>query len=213
MVRTFKEDFIMIIGTHNSATGGKLVWWLKPIGGIINLTSKCQNRTITQQLQDGVSWFNLQVTWYKNQWRFSHGLALYQEDVMATLEELNKHACVFRPIYIQLYLDKSFWGKKDIERFNSLVHELADISRDNPYFRLQRVWVEGSDNYYPFSYQISNEEHYWTLSWAKVNKGFLNKLPLPKYHAKKFNPGYIKNCSHDYLMLDFYNIHYTVQKA
>ena len=51
----------MIFGTHNSATGGHLVWWLRPIGGIINITSKCQDKTIAQQLADGVKVFNLQV--------------------------------------------------------------------------------------------------------------------------------------------------------
>lgn len=31
----------MILGTHNSATGGKLLWWLKPLAWLINPTSKC----------------------------------------------------------------------------------------------------------------------------------------------------------------------------
>ena len=49
----------MIYGTHNSATGGKLVWWLRPFAWVINPTSKCQDNSIDEQLQDGVKLFNL----------------------------------------------------------------------------------------------------------------------------------------------------------
>lgn len=202
----------MILGTHNSATGGKLLWWLKPFAWVINLTSKCQDKTIQEQLKDGVSWFNLQVTFYKNKWLFSHGLALYKEDVLNTLEYISKFACIYRPIYIQLFLDRSFWGKKDIEQFYILIHKLEGIERSNPYMYIQHIEIEPNSTVIKDKV-IHGEEHYWTLSWAKENKGWLNKLPLPRYHAKKYNKQYIKNCSHTYLMLDFYNIQYTVQKA
>lgn len=101
----------MILGTHNSATGGKLLWWLRPLAWIINPTSKCQNRTIADQLADGVKVFNLQVAYVGGTWRFTHGLAIYKEDVIETLAMMKACSTKEEPIYFQLYLDKCFWCK------------------------------------------------------------------------------------------------------
>jgi hypothetical protein len=194
----------MIYGTHNSGTGGKLLWWLTPIGGLINLTSKCQDLNIEEQLNNGVRWFNLQVAYYKNQWRFSHGLALYKEDVIKTLEMLCNFAKAKDPIYVQVYLDRSFWCKQNQEEFLKLGALLNQLHEYNEYFNTQSVWVEGTDIRLKPQASINGEEHYWTQSWAK-DKSIWDKLPLPRRHARKYNQVYIKNCSHDYLMLDFYN--------
>ena len=74
----------MIFGTHNSATGGQLLWW-RPLAWVINPTSKCQDKIITDQLADGVKLFNLQVALVGGKWRFTHGLAIYKEDVIETI--------------------------------------------------------------------------------------------------------------------------------
>lgn len=103
----------MIFGTHNSATGGQLLWWLRPLAWLINPTSKCQDKTIQEQLQDGVKLFNLQVAYINGKWRFSHGLAIYKEDVFETLAMMKACATREEPIYFQLYLDKCFWCKQD----------------------------------------------------------------------------------------------------
>lgn len=198
----------MILGTHNSATGGKLLWWLKPLAWLINPTSKCQDRSIADQLADGVKVFNLQVAYIGGKWRFSHGLALYKEDVWKTLKLMRLCASVKEPIYFQLYLDKCFWCKQDVEEFEFLV---AQIKKElcNSYFLMLSAWVEGTD-YYPHKSgsNISLSEHYWTMGWVEVTKPkcLLDKLPLPKYHAKKYNKGYKENCKKKYLMLDYYEL-------
>jgi hypothetical protein len=69
-------------------------------------------------------------------------------------------------------------------------------------------WIEGTKKYLKFgnANKIDLTEHYWTMGWAKVNaKSWIDKLPLPKYHAKKYNKKYIDECKKQYLMLDFYN--------
>lgn len=207
MVRVYKEDIAMIYGTHNSATGGKLVWWLRPIGGIINITSKCQDRTITDQLADGVKLFNLQVAYINGKWRFTHGLAVYQEDVIETLAKMKACATAKEPIYFQLYLDKCFWCKQDETAFTQLI---ADIKKQFccPYFVMLSAWVEGTDKYpHSSKSKLKWEEHYWTLDWGKwYGKTWLDKIPLPKRYAKKFNKEYKSNCKSDYLMLDFYEL-------
>lgn len=202
----------MIYGTHNSATGGKLLWWLKPLAWIINPTSKCQDKTIQEQLIDGVKVFNLQVAYINGKWRFSHGLALYKEDVLETLAMIKACATKDEPIYIQLYLDKCFWCKSNREEFEKLISRLyKEYCNDN--FVMLDAWVEGT-NYHPYhsGKRLNCSEHYWTLSWSKcAAKNWLDKLPLPKYHAKKYNKGYKASCQEEwhrnaFLMLDFYEL-------
>ena len=195
----------MIYGTHNSATGGGLLWWLRPLAWVINPTSKCQDRSISDQLADGVKVFNLQVAKVGGKWRFSHGLAIYKEDVFDTLALMKLCASVKEPIYFQLYLDNCFWCKQDVEDFEFLV---ANIKNElcNTYFIMLSAWVEGSD-YYPHKSNsgINLSEHYWTLSWGKMyGKSWIDKLPLPKRHAKKYNKTYKGECKSKYLMLDYY---------
>ena len=195
----------MILGTHNSATGGQLLWWLKPLSWLINPTSKCQDKTIQEQLQDGVKVFNLQVAYHNGKWRFSHGLALYKEDVIETLAMIKACATKKEPIYIQLYLDNCFWCKHDIEEFEFLI-ECIKHDYCSDCFVLLDAWVEGT-NYHPYSsgVKISMEEHYWTRAWGKMyGKNWIDKLPLPKRHARKYNKEYRDNCKSEYLMLDFY---------
>ena len=196
----------MILGTHNSATGGELLWWLKPFAWVINPTSKCQDKTIQEQLKDGVKLFNLQVAYINGKWRFSHGLALYKEDVMLTIRQLRAWATKHEPIYFQLYLDNCFWCKQDIGEFEVLVKQLKREYCDNNFVMLY-AWVEGGEDYidgndcYPYP---EWEEHYWTRSWAKTTKKWYNYIPLPRMHAKKYNKLYKDNCKSKYLMLDFY---------
>lgn len=196
----------MIFGTHNSATGGQLLWWLRPLAWVINPTSKCQNRTIQEQLQDGVKLFNLQVAYVNGKWRFSHGLAIYKEDVMLTIRQLRAWATRHEPIYIQLYLDKCFWGRQSVNEFEKLVEYIKWTFCDEKFYLLP-PWIEGTDITYKGSdCNLSWEEHYWTLSWAKKNaEEWMDYLPLPKRHARKFNAQYKSECKSGYLMLDYYN--------
>lgn len=196
----------MIYGTHNSATGGKLLWWLRPLAWLINPTSKCQDRSIADQLADGVKVFNLQVAYIGGKWKFTHGLAIYKEDVMLTIRQLRAWATKHEPIYFQLYLDKCFWCKQDVEEFEFLVANVRNELCDDSFVMLS-TWVEGT-KYYPHksNCKISLSEHYWTMGWVEATKpkGLLDKLPLPKYHARKYNSKYKSECKKKYLMLDYY---------
>lgn len=202
----------MIYGTHNSGTGGKLLWWLKPLAWIINPTSKCQDKTIKEQLEDGVRFFNLQVARHNGVWRFSHGMALYQENVFETIALMRSFATERKPIYFQLYLDRSWWCKQNVEEFEWLIEVLKnDYCNDN--FVMLDTLVEGT-KYHPYhsGKRLNSSEHYWTLSWSRcAAKSWLDKLPLPKYHAKKYNKGYKASCQEEwhrnaFLMLDYYEL-------
>lgn len=197
----------MILGTHNSATGGQLLWWLRPLAWVINPTSKCQDKTIQEQLQDGVKVFNLQVAYICGKWRFSHGLALYKEDVIETLERMRLYSSKEEPIYFQLYLDRCFWCKRNEIAFIELVATIrAELLKDGV-FMMFDPWIEGTKDYFMVGNagKISMEEHYWTRSWGKMyGKSWVDKLPLPRRHAKRYNAKYKSECKKEYLMLDFY---------
>ena len=198
----------MYLGTHNSATGGKLVWWLRPFAWLFNITSRCQDRTIEQQLKDGVRLFNLQVCRYRGEWRISHGLCIYEEKLFDILGQLKLYSSVVNErIVFQLYLDKNFFVSQKEEEFIRLV---GDVKRNYCYPKLimQTAWIEGTDKYpHKTGYKLSIEEHYWTKTWAfRKVRPWLDRLPLPRYHAKKYNATYKSGCKGDYLMLDFYEL-------
>ena len=57
-----KRDMYTLLGTHNSATGEKPADLVSRLGAPI---AKCQNRTISQQLEAGVRLFDLRVKPYR----------------------------------------------------------------------------------------------------------------------------------------------------
>lgn len=197
----------MTLGTHNSGTGGRLLWWLRPLAWLINSTSKCQDKTISEQLEDGVRLFNLQVTKYKGEWVFSHGLAIYNEELYSTLSLMLTYASKDKPIYFTLYLDDNLLLGQPCEEFRQLVSELKKELKGE--LKMLYAWIEGSQEY---TYVTDDkalttwEEKYWTLDWAKKHaKSWLDWLPLPRRHAKRYNAKYKSECKQEFLMLDFYN--------
>lgn len=196
----------MIIGTHNSATGGRLQWWLRPLAWVINPTSKCQNKSIQEQLLDGVRLFNLQITKYRGKWVFSHGLAIYNEELIPTLCLMRCYATREKPIYFNLYLDDNLLLGQDDEAFKTLLEEIKVFIKGSN-IKLLYTWVEGDKEVlYDSGIKLNYEEHYWTLGWAKKNaKSWKDYLPLPKRHAEMYNKKYKSECKGEFLMLDFYN--------
>lgn len=194
------------IGTHNSATGERLCRWLRPFAWVVNPFSKCQERNIAEQLADGVRVFNLQIASIGGKWRFTHGAAVYEGDVHATLELMESFAGTDEPIYFQLYLDRCLWAASAQRAFVELVEEIRkELCSDR--FIMLSAWIEGTDIYpYRSGERISLEEHYWSMTWAKSRKRPLDYIPLPKRHARLYNGKYRVDCRCEYLMLDYYNL-------
>lgn len=196
----------MILGTHNSATSGRLVWWQRPFGWLLHPTSRCQDKSIREQLCDDVRLFNLQVCRYKGEWRISHGLCIYDVKLFDILDQLKKHSEAWnKRVIFQLYLDKNFFVELNEEAFVQLVGEVKR-KYCSPKFILQKAWIEGTEKYpHKTDYKLSIEEHYWSKDWAeKLAKQWWEKLPLPQMHAEKYNKTYKADCKSEYLMLDFY---------
>lgn len=201
---------MLYFGTHNSGTGGSLVWWQWLLTPIFQLVSQCQEKSIEEQLEMGVKVFNLQITWYKGDWHFSHGLCVYKEKFSDALNLMESYARVNSPIYYQLYLDKNFFLGQDKDKFLDLVKKLSFRHSPEDNVKLLYAWIEGTDNYpYSSGIKLNLQEHYWTTDWANLyGESWVDKLPLPKRHAKKYNKDYKEKCknSNVYLMLDFFEI-------
>ena len=199
----------ILYGTHNSGTSSSLVWWQRLFSPFLHLTSRCQSRSISEQINDGIVLFNFQVCYYDNDWHFSHGLCIYDgllfDAIHLIQDELKRDES--KKIYIQLSLDKNFLVGQSIEEYDDLVELLlSEYSSDRLIFL--HCIIEGGEVLYsnPKS-GLKYEEHYWTLTWGQsYGTSWIDKLPLPKRHAKKFNKSYKDNCKKDVLMLDFYEL-------
>lgn len=199
---------IKYLGTHNSGTSYKLVWWQRLFTWPLQLVSQCQSRTIEQQLEDGIKLFNFQITNYNDEWVFSHGLCIYNKKVNDILTELLKYATNDCPIYFTMSLDKNFLLGQKTEEYKEYIEVVKTFCNNNKNVILLYSIIEGTNEViYRNDNCINTSEHYWTLTWSKSNsKTWLDKLPLPKRHAKIYNKQYIEENKADYLMLDFYEI-------
>ena len=213
-IKQFKsKETMLYYGTHNSCTYGKLVWWQWLFTPIFQLFSKCQDKNLEEQIKMGVKVFNFQVTWYKGDWYFSHGLCTYREKLRDALELMNQFATEEDPLYFQLYLDKNFFLGQNKDEFRDLLeNELSLTCSPGRTVILLGAWIEGTTEYpYKSGVKINLKEHYWTSGWAeKYGKSWIDKLPLPKRHAEKYNSEYKKKYknpeSDTYLMLDYFEI-------
>lgn len=198
---------VKYLGTHNSGTSSKLVWWQRPFGWLINLTSRCQTLSIEEQLKNNVRFFNLQVAYYKGEWVFSHGMAIYTGKLLDAIELMEQYATPESPVYYQLRLDKNFFLKANFDEFEKLYKYLVNNSESGN-VKMLSTYIEDIKVYvYRANEEIYSSEHYWSMGWAKAYaKSWIDYIPLPKRHAKKFNKKYIEENKADYLMLDFVEI-------
>jgi hypothetical protein len=199
---------IKYLGTHNSGTSSKLVWWQRPFAWILNLTSRCQTLSIEEQLKRNVRLFNLQITRYKKDWVFSHGMCIYTGKLYDALNVMVQYATEDSPVYFQLLLDKNFLLGQNKPEFRKLVADLVDELKGT-HVHMRYAYIEKGHEY-PYndlSIKPDESEHYWSAGWANANaESWIDYLPLPKRHAKKYNKKYKEENKRDYLMLDFIEI-------
>lgn len=199
---------IKYLGTHNSGTGERLIWWQRPFKYILQPFARCQSRTIEEQLKDGIKWFNLQITYYKGQFMFSHGFCIYDYPVDRAIINIKNKATKECPIYITISLDKNFITVQNKEKFYDYIETIKEYCSRNENLKLIYATIEGGITEWVYinnDIKINRSEHYWTSSWSKT-KSLKDKIPLPIIHAKKYNYKYIEENVSDYLMLDFYHI-------
>ena len=163
-------------------------------------------------MKDGIKCFNIQLTFYKNDWYFSHGLALYNLKFWDIFNKFVKKATQRKPIYLQLYLDKNFIFSQNKEKFKQFIR-IVEREIEGTNVKISRVWIEGSDKW-DIRDNLKCIDKYWGLWWIKKDPNFkwYEKLPLPICHAKRYNKKYkdqIKSGelnNYDVVLFDFYHL-------
>lgn len=194
----------MNIGTHNSATSHQLIWWQRPFKWAIQLFCACQNRTIEQQCEDGVTFFNLQVAYDGVRWVISHGFGIYDYTLDDAIDTILKYSETHNTkMYVTIGEDNSFFYKKNPFMFSNKIMGLLDSLANSLVYIIHATTDDLSIHPHNIPYIIN--ENYWM--WG--NKQGLEKyLPFPKFWAKKNNHRYrtMSNDDNIYLVMDFYNI-------
>lgn len=193
----------MKLASHNSFSSYQPKrWWMK----LINPFAKCQDKSISQQYDDGVRMFDIRVR--PHTCEAAHGLVVYEYvNIAHALEWLDT---VDEKVYVRLCcegkLEDTEWFK---DYFSRCVEDFPNITFFGGY--IKQGWTKVIDCEDPICLEL-----YRTFNHYKSEKGWNNKLksifdyilhPFPRYWAKKDNAKYIaENKDSDlFIMLDFYD--------
>lgn len=181
----------MILASHNSLTYYKPQWYLRPLAWI----GRCQSKTIQEQYELGVRYFDIRIKYDDYTAISGHGLLTYNINVLEVIKTIANfnEGCVVR---VTLENTKKYYT--DRCKFIADCYYWEQMFPD--------VTFEGGcqkgtwDLLYDFKRKerIHIEEHYWLFNRE-------SKFPLIKFFAKMRNTLLkdaftTRNC---YLMLDF----------
>lgn len=195
----------MIKGSHNSATGHKLLGWQKYFSWIINPFTKCQSKTLREQVKAGIRLFDIQVNYKDGKWLASHGIAWYDVEPIKELYFLaNEYGTTFDII---LGYDYHYNHQYEYSLFAALLDDMN--KRYYPQLKVVRVYHEN-----PYECILNTltqaTEKYWTTSWAKSKMDkwwkFYYYLPIPILWKKLYGKiwdGVACTSSNQYYITDF----------
>lgn len=166
------------IGTHNSCTGEKGYSWRK----LFTLFSKCQSKTIKEQFNIGVRYFDIRIRITKRGVVAAHGLWESKKQVKEILKELNTLA-----INEKTYVSITYEGKAKYEDFKKYIN-----SWKGAYRNLTFVYIAIKKPYWYIVdaiYLIHTEIHYKKLDFSSWH----TLIPIPilwkkiYYNKTEFN--------------------------
>lgn len=165
---------MFILGTHDTMTyATPTKWWMKPF----KKYGECQTLSIKEQLNIGVTYFDLRIRFdKKGKPYFCHGLLEFSEDVNSVLSMLDSH-CDKSPIYLRLMLEITKEDKKQEEMFDEYRLYIA-----KNYSNLNIWFCKKYNLYVPqkiFGYNLV-EKYEWINSVKKF-------LLTPKFFARQYN--------------------------
>lgn len=157
----------MKLGTHNSLSYLPCQWYLIPFAWI----GKCQSKTISEQYELGVRWFDIRVKYANGKPVSGHGLLTYDVNIPVVLNFLNNR----KDCIVRLFLENTKRNPtKDFDRFTA---DIKNWKRSFPGIR----FVEGGCRYQYRQFiddNISVRHCYWQKGMG---------LPIPRLWAKKHN--------------------------
>ena len=114
------------------------------------------------------------------------------EKLYDALNVMVQYATEDSPVYFQLFLDKNFLLGQNKPEFRKLVADLVDeLKGTHVHMRYAHIEKGHEYPYNDLSIKLDESEHYWSAGWANANaESWIDYLPLPKRHAKRYNKKY-----------------------
>lgn len=172
----------MIYGTHNSLSSYKVKnWWFKPL----NFTSKCQSKTIKEQLDAGCRYFDIRLRLHKGKLYAAHGLMIYDITFQEFLNEVNSYNTT-DTIYYRILVEDAI-GYNGV-LYEEVVRQIAICVLDN--FKDNVVWTrvmsKAGRGQTHENMDVSVDHFYYTGSIKR-----LLGLPYPALTADILNQVYL----------------------
>ena len=184
-----------MLGSHNSLTYLPCrKWWMY----VINLTAKCQSKTLSEQFHDGVRYFDIRLKWdsRKESWVIAHGLIEYKGNIRRVLETLNYLAEFYNEkLYVRFLLEYN-------KRPNDFVRYARGEYSNIKYHLIETKWDEKVIERYSNNIILI---HYYSsvLGWKRF---FLIPYLYAKLHNKENRKTFkvsLEDKDNKVLMLDF----------
>ena len=104
------------IGTHDSVTGEKGMWYCIPLIPF----ARTQSKTLKEQYDAGCRLFDLRVKLHRGKWKCAHGIWITKRDAWSIFAELN----TFEGIYVNL----TYEGDADhLEEFKGFLSDVKEV--------------------------------------------------------------------------------------
>lgn len=187
---------IMILASHNTMTYlPPKKWWMK----IFKSIYQCQNKTLAEQLEEGVRYFDIRISFDKfDNPEFRHGLINFKGNPYDVLSYLNKYG---ERIIVRVVLERI----KDELDFITFRNFCSKIVKE--YLNILFVcgeYKKTKEAIYPFNQYTGILGPSVVEMYGSVRGKGLERI-FPKLYAKKYNERLINAYENDYryLMLDF----------
>ena len=126
------------IASHDSLSGYPLkTWWFYPF----TFTARCQTKTVRQQFNSGVRYFDLRVVKYKGEWYGAHGAMIYNVKLKDVLTQLYSLSLTYKSdVYVRIIIEDTFYVKSQArETLANFRLQLLNMVSFNQYLHLHRI--------------------------------------------------------------------------
>lgn len=192
-----------IIASHNTMSYLKpRHWWMK----LFSFIYKCQDKTIRQQLLEGVRDFDIRIAVDDDfNYCFAHGIVKFRststDNIVSIFRLLNGKSYTERiPINVRLIFEEPYHTKLTEEKTKRFIYLIYDLLNSYKYinlyeFRRKYDWKNLTPEFnrnVDYEQFISSMNGKWYNSW------------LPRIFAKRYNKEAVSNTDKT-LFIDFVN--------
>jgi hypothetical protein len=193
------------LGSHNSLSYLKPRWYWLPFNWMI----RCQQLNLIEQIEHGVTYFDIRIRFKKNRVISAHGIIDYDVDVLKILQMLDSLSTEEKPLYLWIvYESKPLCKNPEIEELQAF---MSKVKNDYPSLIFTQCYIKEPYTLVETITDVPRKVCYQyfrdygaTTFWSKLT-GL--KIPYPKYYAKRNNKKYFAELNDEvFSVLDFVDI-------